>query len=82
MISFMDGFSGYNQTKMDPFDDEKVALLTPTGNIHYTVMPLGIKNAGAAHNDCIFFHMLHDCLEGYLGDIDVKSKETSHTLMV
>lgn len=29
VFSFMDGFSGYNQIKMDPEDMEKTTLITP-----------------------------------------------------
>ncbi|CAL9011308.1 unnamed protein product [Prunus brigantina] len=45
MLSFMDGFSGYNQIKMSPKDAEKTAFRTPYGNFYYTVMPFGLKNA-------------------------------------
>ena len=49
MFSFMDGFSGYNQIKMAPKDAEKTAFRTPMGNFYYTVMPFGLKNAGATY---------------------------------
>ena len=49
MFSFMDGFSGYNQIRMVPKDAEKIALRTPIGNFYYTVMPFGLKNAGATY---------------------------------
>ena len=47
LFSFMDGFSGYNQIKMAIGDAECTAFRTPVGNFHYTVMPFGLKNAGA-----------------------------------
>ena len=49
MFSFMDGYSGYNQIRMAPKDVEKTAFKTPIGNIYYTVMPFGLKNAGATY---------------------------------
>lgn len=49
IFSFMDGFSGYNHIKMDSSDAEKTAFRTPIGNYHYTVMPFGLKNAGATY---------------------------------
>ena len=48
-FSFMDGFSGYNQIGMAPKDAEKTTFRTPMGNFYYTVMPFGLKNAGATY---------------------------------
>ena len=45
-LSFMDGFSGYNQIKMAPKDMEKTSFITPWGTHCYKVMPFGLKNAG------------------------------------
>ncbi|KAL6125282.1 hypothetical protein ACLB2K_073341 [Fragaria x ananassa] len=45
MLSFMDGFSGYNQIKMVARDAEKTAFRTHYGNFHYTIMPFCLKNA-------------------------------------
>ncbi|XP_028086009.1 uncharacterized protein LOC114286987 [Camellia sinensis] len=82
MFSFMDGFSGYNQIKMAPKDAPKTAFRTPIGNFFYTVMPFGLKNAGATYQRAmttIFHDMLHKSLECYIDDLVVKSKEeTSH----
>ena len=44
-MSFMDGFSGYNQIKMNPEDEENTAFRTPLGTFCYTIMPFGFKNA-------------------------------------
>src|SRR5438045_7467879 len=44
-MSFMDGFSGYNQIKMHPDDERHTAFRTPLGVFCYTVMPFGLKNA-------------------------------------
>ena len=49
MFSFMDGYSGYNQICMATKDAEKTTFRTPIGNFYYTVMPFGLKNAGATY---------------------------------
>ena len=78
MFSFMDGFSGYNQIRMAPKDVEKTAFRTPMGNFYYTVMPFGLKNAGATYQramTAIFHDMMQQELENYVDDIVVKSKK-------
>jgi hypothetical protein len=50
IFSFMDGFSGYNQIKMAPEDEELTALRTPKGIYCYKVMSFRLKNAG--HDSC------------------------------
>ncbi|CAL8174483.1 unnamed protein product [Prunus armeniaca] len=42
LLSFLDGFSGYNQIKMSLKDVEKTAFRTPNENFYYTVMPFGL----------------------------------------
>ncbi|GMP96894.1 hypothetical protein CsSME_00045332 [Camellia sinensis var. sinensis] len=78
MFSFMDGFSGYNQIKMAEEDAEKTAFRTPLGNFFYTVMPFGLKNAGATYQramTAIFHDMIHHEVEDYVDDLVVKSKK-------
>ncbi|KAK8649493.1 hypothetical protein V6N13_130222 [Hibiscus sabdariffa] len=48
-LSFMDGFSGYNQIKMCPNDMSKTTFVTLWGTFCYKVMPFGLKNAGATY---------------------------------
>ena len=48
-MSFLDAFQGYHQIPLAPEDQEKTALVTPTGNYHYKVMPFGIKDAGSIY---------------------------------
>ena len=48
-ISFMDDFSGYNQIKMYLEDEKHTSFRTPLGVYCYTVMPFGLKNAGATY---------------------------------
>ena len=50
---------------------------TPIGNFYYTVMPFGLKNAGATYQramTAIFHDMIHQELKDYVDDIVVKSK--------
>ena len=47
LMSFMDGFSRYNQIKMAPKDMTKTTFTTEWGIYCYMVMPFGLKNARA-----------------------------------
>ena len=49
LLSFMDGFSWYNQIKMALEDMEKSSFITPWGTYCYKVMLFGLKNAGATY---------------------------------
>src|SRR3954464_6870980 len=67
-MSFMDGFSGYNQIKMHPEDEMHTAFKTPLGVFCYTVMPFGLKNAGATYQramDKIFSKLTRKTVECY-----------------
>ena len=61
-ISTMDWFSGYNQIKVLPEDQEKTAFTTPWGTFMYANMPFGLMNAGATFQCAM--------------DIDLQMKET------
>ena len=77
-LSFMDGFSGYNQIKMAPEDEELTAFRTPKGIYCYPVMPFGLKNAGATYQRTmtnIFNDILHNTIECYVDDLVVKTKK-------
>ncbi|KAI5347393.1 hypothetical protein L3X38_015272 [Prunus dulcis] len=79
----MDGFSGYNQIKMAPEDEELTAFRTPKGVYCYTVMPFGLKNAGATYKRAMtinFSDMLHNTIECYVDDLVVKTKKREHHL--
>ena len=45
LFSFMDGFLGYNQIRMEPEDMEKTKFVTMWRTFYYKVMPFGLKNA-------------------------------------
>ncbi|RVW94477.1 hypothetical protein CK203_035660 [Vitis vinifera] len=62
MLSFMDGFSGYNQIVMAPEDIEKISFITKWGTNCYRVMPFGLKNVGATYQRAattLFHDMMH-----------------------
>uniref|UniRef100_A0A2N9G8A8 RNase H type-1 domain-containing protein n=1 Tax=Fagus sylvatica TaxID=28930 RepID=A0A2N9G8A8_FAGSY len=85
MFSFMDGFSGYNQIRMSTRDAEKTAFCTPISNFYYTVMPFGLKNAGATYQrtmTAMFHDMMHKEIEDYVDDIVVKSKKREDHLRI
>ena len=51
LLSFMDGFSGYNQILIVVEDISKTAFRCPSsiGTFEWMVMPFGLKNAGATY---------------------------------
>ena len=63
---------------MSTKDAEKTAFRTPIGNFYYTVIPFGLKNAGATYQrtmTAMFHDMMHKEIEDYVDDIVVKSKK-------
>ncbi|XP_075645609.1 uncharacterized protein LOC142616695 [Castanea sativa] len=77
-MSFLDAFQGYHQIALAAEDQEKTAFLTPDANYHYTVMPFGLKNAGAIYQRMItrmFRDMIGRTVEVYFDDMVIKSKQ-------
>ena len=75
-LSFMDAFSGYNQIRMDPSDQEKTSFMTGQGTYCYQVMPFGLKNAGATYQRLVnkmFQKQTGTSMEVYIDDMLVKS---------
>ena len=82
-MSFMDGFSGYNQIKMYPEDEKYTSFWTPLAVYCYTVMPFGLKNAGATYPramSVIFRDHFRKTVECYVDDIAVKSRNNNDHL--
>ena len=78
MYSLMDGFSGYNQIKIAPADQEKIAFTCAWGTFFLNVMPFGLKNVGATYQRAmttIFHDMMHKNMEDYVDDTLAKSKK-------
>ena len=91
LMSFMDGFSGYNQIKMAPKDMTKTTFTTKWGIYYYTAMPFGLKNASATYQRmamALLHDMMHNKVEVYVDDMIVKSKDRgghiipSHALLL
>ena len=77
-LSFMDGFSGYNQNRMAPKDKDLTAFRTPKGIYCYKVMSFGLKNASATYQRTmqrIFDDILQKNVEFYVNDLVVKLKK-------
>lgn len=73
-VSFMDGFSGYNQILIKTEDKIKTAFITPWG---YKVMPFRLRNADATYQRVmvtLFYDMMHKEIEVYVDDMITKSR--------
>ncbi|XP_068462251.1 uncharacterized protein [Phaseolus vulgaris] len=78
LLSFLDAFSGYNQIKMHPIDEEKTAFMTEKSCYCYKVMPFGLKNAGATYQrlmDKVLAPMLERNVQAYVDDMVVTPLE-------
>lgn len=75
MLSFMDGFSGYNQVLMVLEDMSKTSFITPWGTFCYKVIPFGLKNVGATYQRAattILRDLIHKIVAVYVDDMIVK----------
>ena len=78
LMSFMDGFLGYNQIKMAPREMTKTTFTTKSGIYCYTMMSFGLKNAGATYQKmaiALLHDMVHNEVEMYVDDMIIKTKE-------
>ena len=76
-ISTMDEFSGYNQIKMLPEDQEKTSFTTPWGTFMYAKIPFGLMNEGATFQramDITFAYERDMFVVIYMDDITVYSR--------
>ncbi|CAL8151983.1 unnamed protein product [Prunus armeniaca] len=78
MLYFMDGNAGYNQIMVAEEDIHKTAFmcLGHIGAFEYTVMPFGLRNAGATYQramNSVFHDMIGHSLEVYIDDVVIKS---------
>ena len=72
----MDTFSGYNQIKIEEFDQEKTSFVTSQGLFCFKVMPFGLKNAGETYQrlmNKMFTHQIGRNIQVYVDDMLVKS---------
>lgn len=78
MYSLMARFSGYNQIKIAPVDQEKIAFTCVWSTFYWNVMPFGLKNIGATYQremTTICHDMMHKIMEDYVDDTLVKSRK-------
>ena len=76
LLSFMDAFSGYNQIKIDPSDQEMTSFVRGQGTYCYQVMPFGLKNARATYQRLVnkmFHKQIGESMEVYIDNMLVKS---------
>lgn len=77
LSSMMDASQGYHQIQLAIEDQPCVSFITHMGTYYYTVMPFGLKNAGATYQrmvDFIFNGQLGRNMEAYVDDMLVKSE--------
>ena len=77
-MSFLDAFQGYHQIPLAPKDQGKTTFISLDANYHYTVMPFGLKNAGAIYQRMMtrmFRDRIGCTVEVYIDDMVVKSKQ-------
>ena len=78
ILSFMDGYSGYNQIFIAEEDISKTAFRCPgaIGTYEWVMMPFGLKNAGATYQramNLIFHDLIGKSMQVYIDDVVVKS---------
>ena len=82
MLSFMDAYSGYNQMKMHPPEEDKKAFITDRGIYCYKMMPFELKNVGATFQlmvNKVFRKLIGQTMKVYINNMLVKSHwSTNH----
>ncbi|XP_064963275.1 uncharacterized protein LOC135611568 [Musa acuminata AAA Group] len=76
-LSLYDAFSGYNQIRMAPEDQEHTAFITDLGVYFYKAMSFGLKNVGATYQRAVnkmFDAQIGQNVEVYVDDMIVKSR--------
>ena len=81
MYSLMDGFSGYNQIKMHPNDEYKIAFITKCGAFVFIIMSFGLKNGPPAFSKMaskIFEPYLSSFMRVFMDDFNVFGSKAMH----
>ena len=76
LLSFIDAYSDYNQIRMCPEDEDKMAFTTNHGLYYYKVMSFSLKNVGATYQHLIykvFIELIGKTMEVYTDDMLLKS---------
>ena len=77
LLSFMDAYSGYNQSPVYNFDQEHTSFITNRGMYYYKVMSFGSLNEWATYQrlvNMMFRDQIGKIIEVYVDDMLVKSK--------
>lgn len=85
LLSFLDAYSGYNQIRMHPPDEEKIAFIIEDINFCYMVMPFGLKNTRATYQrlmDRVSKQKIGWNIEVYVDDMAVKSYSMTQHITV
>ena len=75
LLSCKDVYSGYNQIKIYPLNEDKTMLITDREIYCYKVIPFGSKNTGATFQRMIskvFKEEIEHTIEAYIDDVFVK----------
>ena len=85
ILTFMDGYSGYNQIFMVKQGVYKTTFKCPgaLGVDEWVVMPFGLKNASATYQramNAIFHDLIGHSMEVYIDDVVMKSKDIDRHL--
>ena len=82
-FSFLDGYSGYNQIRIAPKDQDKTTFTCPWGPYAYKVLPFGLCNAPATFQRAvlgILTDLVHDCMEVCMEDFTVYGNDFKEAL--
>lgn len=82
-MSFLDGFSSFNQIVVHLNDQEKIAFTTPWGTFMYAKMPFGLMNGRATFQramDIAFAGEKDKFVLIYLDDITIYSSNHKNHL--
>lgn len=80
MMSFLDGYLGYNQVMVDEEDQLKTTFTTKWGTFAYRRMPFGLINAWATFQramDKDFKGLINKYIFIYMDDLTIFSKDQS-----
>ena len=82
-LSFLYGFSGYNQIQIAPEDQDKTTLSYPWGTFAYRVLPFGLCNAPTTFQRAIigiFSELVNDSMEIFMDDFTPYGKDFEEAL--
>jgi hypothetical protein len=80
---YLDGYSGYHQISIHPYDQSKTTFTCPYGTFAYKQMSFGLCNAPASFQRCmmaIFFDLIEKVMEVFMDDFSIYGKTFEHCL--